>query len=192
MDSGEPLFKVPGQTDVGVPIAGQTPGGAGPREHTNPPAGGPAGATTPSRRVGKRTAIAAASALAAVLLAGTLFVQFGRDTEKQIPTVGARPTTAAHSPQPEAVLSAQAVVVGTCDEGGSCGVKQRTAPYTDAPRLYSDDLQDGMAVTVVCQTTGDVRSSQGYGSSRMWYRINNGAYVNSVYLKVAAAVLPPC
>jgi serine/threonine-protein kinase len=85
-----------------------------------------------------------------------------------------------------------AVIVGTCDEGGTCGVKQRTAPYTDAPRLVPNDLQDGNTVTVVCQTTGDVRASAGHGSSNVWYRLGNGAYVNLVYTNLPASGIPPC
>jgi serine/threonine-protein kinase len=86
-----------------------------------------------------------------------------------------------------------AAIVGTCDEGGSCGVKQRTAPYVDAERLYPDDLKDGMTVSVVCRTTGDIRSNEGYGSSYVWYRLLNGAYVNSVYTSIgAASAIPAC
>ena len=71
-----------------------------------------------------------------------------------------------------------ATIVGTCDEGGSCGVKQRTQPYTDAPRLVPERPEGRHTVTVVCQTTGDLRSSDGHGSSYVWYRLVNGAYVN--------------
>jgi hypothetical protein len=86
-----------------------------------------------------------------------------------------------------------AVIVGTCDEGGSCGVKQREAPYVDAERLHPNDLKDGVTVSVVCQTTGDLRSSEGSGSSYVWYRLINGAYVNSVYTSIgAASAIPPC
>jgi len=86
------------------------------------------------------------------------------------------------------------VIVGTCDEGGSCGVKQRTAPYVDAPRLVARDLQDGMTVPLVCTTTGDLRSNGGYGTSSIWYRLINGAYVNSVYIETAASAseVPSC
>ena len=48
----------------------------------------------------------------------------------------AAPNTSSDS-SPPAVITGQSVsqpalgvIVGTCDEGGSCGVKQRTAPYT--------------------------------------------------------------
>jgi hypothetical protein len=93
---------------------------------------------------------------------------------------------------PSRPITATGVVVGTCDEGGSCGVKQRTGPYTEAPRLYQTDLRDGVTVTVACQTVGDVRSSRGAGSSAIWYRLNNGAYVSSVYVNVSSYGLPSC
>ncbi len=84
------------------------------------------------------------------------------------------------------------MIQGTCDEGDSCGLKQRTAPYTDAPRLYPDDLHDGAVVTMVCQTTGDLRSNAGVGSSRTWFRLANGAYVNAVYVTTGATQLAVC
>jgi len=91
------------------------------------------------------------------------------------------------------VLSWDATIVGTCDEGGSCGVKQRTQPYTDAPRLDPNDLKDGATVRVVCQTTGDLRSSEGHGASYVWYRLVNGAYVNVVYTTLKAPIgMPTC
>lgn len=74
-----------------------------------------------------------------------------------------------------------ALIVGTCDEGGSCGLQQRTGPYNAAPRKYPSDLKDGMTVSVVCQAIGDLRSSEGRGASVVWYQLLNGAYINSVY-----------
>jgi hypothetical protein len=72
-------------------------------------------------------------------------------------------------------------------------VQQRTGPYNEAPRKYSNDLKDGMRVSVGCQTPGDLRSSAGHGSSYMWYRLVNGAYVNSVYTNLNAPLgMPTC
>jgi DNA-binding helix-hairpin-helix protein with protein kinase domain len=99
------------------------------------------------------------------------------------------PTSTTQAPAPR---QWNAVIVGTCDEGGSCGVKQRNAPFSAAPRMYSNDLQDGMSVSIACQTTGDVRSSAGHGSSDIWYRLDDGAYVNSVYMTVPAPGIPRC
>ncbi|MCV7047519.1 hypothetical protein H7J08_23070 [Mycobacterium frederiksbergense] len=92
-------------------------------------------------------------------------------------------------PQPS---SWQLVIVGTCDEGGTCGVKQRNAPYTAAERLVRTDLQDGTSVSVVCQTVGDIRSSDGRSSSSVWYRLENGAYVASVYMNATPTGVPSC
>lgn len=83
-------------------------------------------------------------------------------------------------------------IAGTCDEGGSCGLKQRHAPYTDADRLVPDDLHDGYSVTVVCQTNGDMRTNAGRGASRVWYRLDNGAYIPSVYVAGAPTGVPSC
>ena len=94
---------------------------------------------------------------------------------------------------PQQVPYWDALIVGTCDEGGSCGVQQRTGPYNEAPRKYSNDLKDGMTVSVVCQTIGDTRSSEGHGSSSIWYRLVNGAYVSSVYTNLTAPLgMPTC
>lgn len=109
------------------------------------------------------------------------------------------PSTVARSPVTELPVTPQTsfssgVIVGTCDEAGSCGVKQRTAPYVGAPRLVMDDLQDGMPVVISCLVIGDLRSSAGYGSSNLWARLTNGAYVNTVYIDVVGAVsaIPWC
>ena len=108
-----------------------------------------------------------------------------------VPSTTARQSATA-LPSTNSVWSG--VIVGTCDEGGSCGVKQRTAPYVNAPRLVSTDLQDGMTAPVICLATGDLRSSTGHGTSNIWYRLVNGAYVSSVYIDITAPAseIPPC
>lgn len=115
-----------------------------------------------------------------------------QDTDPPEPlTTTTTPTTTTAStfvPRPTTVT---AVVVGTCDEGGTCGVKQRTAPRNAAPRLVPDDLYDGATVIVKCQTTGDRMDSSGR-SSYTWYRLANGAYVNAVYLTDPGPGVPPC
>ncbi|WP_264079647.1 hypothetical protein, partial [Mycolicibacter algericus] len=65
-------------------------------------------------------------------------------------------------------------------------MKQRVSPYIQAGPLYPSVLRDGANVTVACLTYGDIQSNQGRGSSAIWYRLNNGAYVNSVYLDVTS------
>jgi serine/threonine protein kinase, bacterial len=120
-------------------------------------------------------------------------------TDDQEPTTGTTPPTSASptaapsppttSPTPEGYWSA--MIVGTCDEGGSCGVQQRTAPYSDAPRLYPNDLQDLTTVRLMCQTIGDLRTSGGQ-SSFVWYQLYNGAYVSSVYMDPQPVGIPAC
>lgn len=107
-------------------------------------------------------------------------------------TVSASPVTPIPATRENGAWSG--IIVGTCDEGGSCGVKQRAEPYISAPRLFAQDLQDGMVVPIACVTTGDFRSSAGHGSSNIWVRLTNGAYVNTVYVDVLVALsdIPAC
>jgi len=78
------------------------------------------------------------------------------------------------------------IISGTCDEGGSCGVQQRQAPYTKSPRLYSADLVDDTEVSISCWSEGDLRSNRARAPSETWYRLLNGAYVPSVYVLISA------
>jgi serine/threonine protein kinase, bacterial len=115
----------------------------------------------------------------------------------QTVTVSAPPPTIASppvpAPVPQQVPYWDTLIVGTCDEGGSCGVQQRTAQYNSAPRKYPIDLKDGMTVSVVCKVIGDLRSSEGRGSSYVWYQLLNGAYINSVYTSLDAPLgMPTC
>jgi len=114
-------------------------------------------------------------------------------------SVPAPPSTTSITVAPPAALPTQprasvwtGVVVGTCDEQGTCGVQQRNAPYNSAARLDPNDLKDGMSVRLVCQTPGDLRTNGGYGTSYWWYRLVNGAYVNSVYVSTQASGIPVC
>jgi TIR domain len=88
----------------------------------------------------------------------------------------------------------QGVITDTCDEGGSCGVKQRIAPRIEAQSLNgTNPLKDGTTVAVVCQTSGDIGSNRGHGNSPLWYKLSNGAYVNSVYVNIqASGPIPAC
>lgn len=176
-------------------------------------------APPPSSRRGVAPLWAAAAVLAIVVVSGVLIASMMGGEDRSTLEAGRStsdteyvPDPSSGSPNPDSsdssprgrsgsvddsvvkpvVQNTIGVVVGTCDEGGSCGVKQRNAPLTAAPRLVSSDLQDAMSVTLVCQTSGDVRSSAGYGSSSTWYRLQNGAYVNSVYLDVSGPALPAC
>lgn len=83
-------------------------------------------------------------------------------------------------------------ITGTCDEGGSCGVKQRNAPRNSAPGITSQPLLDGAQVGIVCQTIGDARQNSGYGSSDIWYQIANGAFIPAVYVTTGTEGFPQC
>lgn len=83
-------------------------------------------------------------------------------------------------------------ITGTCDEGGSCGVKQRNAPRNAAPAITAQPLLDGARVGIVCQTIGDTRQNSGYGSSDLWYQIANGAYIPAVYVTTGTEGFPQC
>ncbi|KUI22707.1 hypothetical protein AU193_10395 [Mycobacterium sp. GA-1285] len=110
-------------------------------------------------------------------------------THTETVTVAPQPSAA---PTPTGVPYWLATIVGTCDEGGSCGVKQRRAPYVDADRLYSNDLKDGMTVRAVCHATGDTQVSGGIPSN-VWYQLINGAYVNAVYTDLRSPIgMPSC
>lgn len=101
------------------------------------------------------------------------------------------PTTPPPPPPPVPVFEGiRGSVYGTCNEGGSCGLRQRSAPYTSAGRLVAHDLADGESVVVMCQVGGDLRTSDGRSSST-WFRLDNGAYVPSVFLDLPDAP-PPC
>ena len=108
------------------------------------------------------------------------------------PTPEARAQATLEFPPQRASSAWGGTVVGTCDEGGSCGVKQRIYPFTEAPRAYSTDLVDGTVVAVVCGTEGDTRSSRGYGTSNIWYRLVNGAYLPSVFVDIPTWRVPTC
>lgn len=110
-------------------------------------------------------------------------------TKTVIPVPTLPPEPLPNRPQ---ASGSSAIIVGTCDEGGSCGVQQRVQPFNDAPRMYPQVLHDGTRIAVVCRTVGDARSSQGYGSSRVWFRLANGSYINSVYTSASPEGVPQC
>lgn len=123
-----------------------------------------------------------------------------RPTSSKPPTTEAPTRTAtvtvtppaSPSPSPTVVPYWAATIIGTCDEGGSCGVRQRAAPFRDAARLFPNDLRDGATVRAVCHTTGDAQTSGGT-PSYYWYQMANGAYVNVVYTDLRSPVgMPAC
>ena len=84
-------------------------------------------------------------------------------------------------------------ITGTCDQQGKCyGVQQRAEPKNDAPRLVPNVLDEGAAVNVVCQTTGELKTETDHAPSNLWYRLINGAYVSSIYVTPPGAGIPAC
>lgn len=173
------------------------PSGQGWQSVPQPTAAAPAG----NRQTPLLWVLGVIGVVAALVIIGSLVFVLTRDKGSS-PTTASKPgVTDSDGTAPDAdppVDSAPqqqrswtATIVGTCDEGGTCGVKQRTAPRNAAPRLVQNDLYDGAPVTLVCQTSGDFRESSGRSSS-MWYRLDNGAYVNSVYLSLAGSGPPAC
>lgn len=73
-------------------------------------------------------------------------------------------------------------IVGTCDEGGTCGVKQRNAPRNAAPGISSQPLMDGTRVSIVCHTVGDTRQNLPGAPSNIWYQLTTGAFIPAVYV----------
>lgn len=89
---------------------------------------------------------------------------------------------------------ARGTVVGTCDEGGTCGVRLRTGPDDDAPTFTPGELlKDGAAVQIVCQTIGDKRTNTGQVSTDYWYQLESGAFISAVYVTIeASGRIPDC
>ena len=105
----------------------------------------------------------------------------------------ARPTsTSLETTTPVGAPVWVGTITGTCDEGGSCGVKQRNAPRNAAPAITAQPLLDGARVGIVCQTIGDTRQNTGYGSSDLWYQVANGAYIPAVYVITGTEGFPQC
>jgi serine/threonine-protein kinase len=100
--------------------------------------------------------------------------------------------TSAETTTPVRAPVRAGTITGTCDEGSSCGVKQRNAPRNAAPGITSQPLLDGTRVGIVCQTIGDTRQNSGYGASNLWYQITNGAYIPAVYMTTGTEVFPQC
>lgn len=100
-------------------------------------------------------------------------------------------TTAPSAPPPSNGFPA--TITGTCDLQGQCsGVQQRTEPRNSAPQLLPVILREGSSVTVFCQTIGELRTETDHAPSNLWYRLANGAYVNSIYITPPDGRVPEC
>ena len=113
-------------------------------------------------------------------------------TRTVLPPSPSPTATYVETPTPARAPVWVGVITGTCDEDGSCGVKQRNAPRNAAPAITSQPLLDGTQVGIVCQTSGDTRQNSGYGSSDLWYQIPNGAYIPAVYVNTGTGGFPQC
>ena len=100
------------------------------------------------------------------------------------------PPSLTSSPRPAGF---SASITGTCDQQGKCyGVKQRTDPKNDAPQLVLDILDEGASVQIVCQSIGELKTETDHAPSNLWYRLTNGAYINSIYITPPGGEIPGC
>lgn len=74
------------------------------------------------------------------------------------------------------------VVAVVCDDE-PCQLIQRNAPYAEAPALMPEPLDNGDVVELDCHVIGEEAANAGRRPSSLWYRMDNGAYVNSVFLR---------
>lgn len=96
-------------------------------------------------------------------------------------------------PSPPRPAGFAASITGTCDQKGKCyGVKQRTEPKNDAPQLVPDILDEGASVKIVCQSIGELKTETDHAPSNLWYRLTNGAYINSIYITPPGGAIPRC
>jgi len=84
-------------------------------------------------------------------------------------------------------------ITGTCDQQKIChGAKQRAEPNNDAPQLVPDILAEGAAVEISCQIRGELKTETDHAPSDLWYRLTNGAYINSIYITPPGTEIPAC
>jgi serine/threonine-protein kinase len=107
-------------------------------------------------------------------------------------TPTARPPTAVGPVFPGQQPGYAAAIRGTCDEQSCYGVQQRSEPRNSAPQLVPDILDEGSPVRVVCQTIGDLKTEVDAPASNLWYRLTNGAYINSIYITPPGTAIPRC
>jgi hypothetical protein len=96
-------------------------------------------------------------------------------------------------PSPPRPAGFAASITGTCDQLGKCyGVKQRTEPKNDAPQLVPDILDEGASVKIACQSIGELKTETDHAPSNLWFRLTNGAYINSIYITPPGGEIPRC
>jgi hypothetical protein len=88
-------------------------------------------------------------------------------------------------------------VDGTCADL-DCGLRQHTAPTTEAPHRGAKLLADGTAIRIRCQTIGGpVYLKHGKGASFIWDLLTNGRYVSDLFVNTTGygtfdPVIPRC
>lgn len=84
-------------------------------------------------------------------------------------------------------------ITGTCDQQKIChGAKQRAEPKNDAQQLFPDILPEGASVEISCQIRGELKTETDHAPSDLWYRLTNGAYINSIYITPPGTEIPTC
>lgn len=112
---------------------------------------------------------------------------------EQPPPPSKAPSSTTAYPAPSAPVGYPSSITGTCNQLGKCsGVQQRVEPRNNAPQLTPVVLAEGAAVTIACQTNGELKTEVDHAPSSLWYRLANGAYVNSIYVTPPGAGIPAC
>jgi hypothetical protein len=102
------------------------------------------------------------------------------------------PPMGAEAPLPPP-MGYSASITGTCDQQGRCsGVQQRTKPQNNSPQIVPEILAEGATVKIACQTQGELKIETDHAPSNLWYRLANGAYINSIYITPPGTGVPLC
>ena len=121
---------------------------------------------------------------------GNAYARSLEDAISTPPPLTSTPPPLTASPSPEGF---SASITGTCDQQGKCyGAKQRTEPRNDAPQLVPDILDEGASVKIACQSIGELKTETDHAPSNLWYRLTNGAYINSIYITPPGGEIPRC
>ena len=159
-----------------------TPPRTSPPRQTRPSATTPTASTpTPQRSWGSRrlAIVGGVSVIGMLGIGGVLFANSHRAGNEVHATTASGPHSSS--------------ITGTCDQQKIChGAKQRTDPKNDAPQLVPDILPEGAAVEISCQIRGELKTETDHAPSDLWYRLTNGAYINSIYITPPGTEIPAC
>jgi murein DD-endopeptidase MepM/ murein hydrolase activator NlpD len=97
--------------------------------------------------------------------------------------------TAGLSTAAPALAAPKIAATGLIDTSGQTRLNTRSAPSAASARVGS--APDGMAVRIVCQTTGQ-RIAGTVRATSVWLRLQNGSYVSDAYIRRAPARIPSC